>query len=96
MESLNIIGPVISLFGTIFAVIFAYIAFMRNKKTDDKAEARQSGSVFTELGYIKSGIDDIKSKQAEQEQKHIDVVTRLVKVEESSKRAHQRIDELKK
>ena len=95
MESLGVIGPVISLAGTMFAIIFAYMAFLRNKKTDDRAEAKQIGVVMAELGYIKSGIDDIKRKHAEQEQKYVDIVTRLVKVEDSAKLAHHKIYELK-
>ena len=90
MDHISIITSAIGLLGTICAIIFGYIAFRRNETTDACSEAKQDGAVMTELGYIKSGVDDIKK-----EQQHIEVVTRLTAVEESTKQAHHRIDEMK-
>lgn len=95
MEIFTAISSAIGFLGTSCAIIFGYIAFSRNKKMDDCSEAKQDGVVLTELGYIKSGVDDIKRKQDKQEQQHIEVITRLTAVEESAKQAHYRIDELK-
>lgn len=96
MELFTIVVSVVGLAGTVTAIIFGYIAFLRNKKNDDKSEAKQNGVVLTELGYIKSGVDDIKRKQDKQEQQHIEVITRLTAVEESTKQAHHLIDEIKR
>lgn len=96
MEIFTAIATGVGFVGTACAVIFGYVAFSRNKKQDDCTEAKQDGVVLTELGYIKSGVDDIKRKQDKQEQQHIEVVTRLTAVEESTRQAHRRIDELKK
>lgn len=95
MELFTVAASIIGFIGTICAIVFGYIAFSRNKKIDDCSEAKQDGVVLTELGYIKSGVDDIKRKQDKQEQQHIEVVTRLTAVEQSTKQAHYRIDELK-
>lgn len=95
MDHISIITSAIGLLGTICAIIFGYMAFRRNETTDACSEAKQDGAVMTELGYIKSGVDDIKRKQDKQEQQHIEVVTRLTAVEESTKQAHHRIDEMK-
>ena len=95
MDHISIITSAIGLLGTICAIIFGYIAFRRNETKDACSEAKQDGAVMTELGYIKSGVDDIKRKQDKQEQQHIEVVTRLTAVEESTKQAHHRIDEMK-
>jgi len=96
MEILMKVVSIVGFVGTISAIIFGYISFIRNKKMDDRNEAKQDGVVLAELGYIKSGIDDIKRKQDEQERQHIEVVTRLTAVEESVKQAHHRIDEAKR
>lgn len=68
------------------------------QKEDDKGEGEKSGTVLTEIGYIKSGIDDIKRKQERQDEKqeaqHIEVIARLVSVEESAKQAHKRLNRL--
>ncbi len=83
------------LFG-IGGLVFGIISAVRNKKTDDTKEAKEDGIILTELGYIKSGVDDIKHKQEEQEKRNIDFVRHLTAVEESAKQAHKRLDKLEK
>ena len=84
-----------ALFG-IGGLVFGIISAVRNKKTDDTKEAKEDGIVLTELGYIKSGIDDIKHKQETQDNKNLEFVRELTAVEESTKQAHKRIDKLEK
>lgn len=74
--------------------MFGYAAFNRSKHTDTADEAKNDATVFTEIGYIKSGIDDIKQEQREQRKMNTDFVTRLTAVEESAKQAHKRISRL--
>lgn len=46
------------------------------------------------FGYIKSGVDDIKRKQEKEDERHVQVVSRLTAVEASAKQAHHRLDSL--
>lgn len=92
-ETISLVFSV--LFG-VGGLVFGIISAVRNKKTDDTKEAKEDGIVLTELGYIKSGIDDIKHKQEEQEKQNLDFVRHLTAVEESAKQAHKRIDKLEK
>ena len=87
---------VLSILVGIGGLVFGIISAVRNKKTDDTKEAKEDGIILTELGYIKSGVDDIKHKQEEQEKQNIDFVRHLTAVEESTKQAHKRIDKLEK
>lgn len=89
MQTLSV---VIGIVGGIFAIMFGVASFFRNKHTDYEGEGKKDGVVLTELGYIKSGVDDIKRKQEKQEQQHIEVISRLTAVESSVKQAHKRID----
>lgn len=88
----------ISIISTLCAIAFGYAAFIRNKKKDDTESGEKGGTVLTEIGYIKSGIDDIKRKQERQDEKteaqHIEVITRLTSVEASAKQAHKRLDRI--
>ena len=93
MEMISIVLS--TLFG-IGGLVFGIISAVRNKKTDDTKEAKEDGIVLTELGYIKSGIDDIKHKQFEQDKQNLNFVRELTVVEESTKQAHKRIDKLEK
>lgn len=85
---------VLGILGIVCAIVFGYIAFLRNKKSDDSSEARQDGQVLTELGYMKSGIDDIKNELRDQRKTNVEMERRLAAVEASSKQAHHRIDRL--
>lgn len=91
MNTFSIISATVGIIG----VIFGLVSFLRNKKQDDNTEGRESGTVLSDLGYIKAGVDEIKAEQKDQRKTNIEVITRLTAVEESTKQAHKRIDELK-
>ena len=75
-------------------IAFGVVTFLRNRRSDDAAGGKRDGIVLTELGYIKSGVDDIKRKQERQEEQNIQVFSRLSAVEASAKQAHKRIDRM--
>ena len=85
---------ILSVISTVCAIVFGYMAFARNRKKDDTDEGRAAGTMLSDIGYIKSGVDDIKAEQKEQRKTNIEVVSRITAVEESAKQAHKRIDEL--
>ncbi len=86
------IATIISAVAAVCGIVFGLVIFFRNKRSDDTQDGKKDGVVLTELGYIKSGVDDIKRKQEKQEQQHIEVISRLTAVEASAKQAHKRID----
>ena len=94
MTGMEVFTTVLGICGTVCAIVFGYIAFRRNNKNDDTAEGKKDGVLLTEIGYIKSGVDDIKRKQEKEDERHLKVVERLSAVESSAKQAHHRIDEL--
>ena len=85
---------VLSVISTVCAIVFGYIAFVRNRDSDKTKEAKSDATILTELGYIKGGIDDVKAEQREQRKTNTDFVGRLVSVEASAKQAHKRIDSI--
>lgn len=85
---------VLSVISTVCAIVFGYIAFVRNRDSDKTKEAKSNATILTELGYIKGGIDDVKAEQWEQRKTNTDFVGRLVSVEASAKQAHKRLDHI--
>ena len=79
---------------TILGAVLGYVAFLRNAKSDSKADGKQDGTILTELGYIKGGIDEIKAEQREQRQTNTEVLSRIASVESSVKSAHHRLDRI--
>lgn len=87
-------GWLLGIVATVCGILFAYISYQKSRTDDDKTDGKKDGMVLTELGYIKSGVDDIKRKQEKQDERHLEVVERLSNVESSTKSAHKRIDDL--
>jgi len=94
MTDMAILTAVIGAVGGLCAIAFGYATYKRNRKADDSSEGKESGTLFTEIGYIKSGIDDIKRKQDKQDERLLQISERLTAVEASSKQAHKRLDKL--
>lgn len=88
------IAVVVSVLGGIAGVVFGIVTLFRNKRKDDEAGGKRDGIVLTELGYIKSSVDDIKRKQDRQDEQTVNFLRELSEVKESAKSAHKRIDTL--
>lgn len=87
---------IFGIIGVILSAVFAYLAFVRNKKNDDQGAGQKLGTIQSDLGYVKAGIDDIKTEQREQRNINVSLTSRVTAVEESTKQAHKRIDHLEK
>ena len=83
---------IVGLVCTVLGAVISYATFSHNKGKDDRSNGQQLGTVLTELGYIKSNTDEIKTEQREQRKTNTEVEGRLAAVEASAKSAHHRID----
>lgn len=89
---------ILSIIVAIFGVIIAYLGYQLKKNTTENNDivktATESAELKSDLGYIRRGVDDIKLdiKASEREMQRMN--GRLIKVEESTKQAHKRIDEI--
>ena len=72
---------------TVCAIVFGYIAFVRNRDKDKESNVKHDATVLTEIGYIKANTDEIKAEQKEQRKTNTEFVTRLTDVEASAKQA---------
>ena len=77
---------------TLVGLLISYAAFSRNKAKDNRSDGQQMGQVTSDVGYIKSGIDDIKAEQREQRKINTELYTRVAAVEASARQAHKRLD----
>jgi len=75
--------------------IFAGISNLRrNQKLDDKKDATEMTTVIVKLENISIGISEIKNEMANVKNDIRESRERLIKVEESAKQAHKRLDVL--
>lgn len=84
----------ISLLSGLVGIIIGIATFNRNRDKDVKQDAARQAVMETKLDAISSGVLTIQVDLKAHEKKWDDMDTRLVRVEESSKSAHKRIDSL--
>ena len=93
MENSDIALTIISVLGTVSSIVFAFLAFRRTEKKDNREDAKSEGVLLSEIGYIKSSIDRIEKNLDRLEERYSNLSSRVVKVEESVANAHKRITE---
>lgn len=86
----------IALACTVTGVVISYLTFQRNKNNGIRAETKENAFTVAKLEYISKGVDDIRLDIKAQDRKIEDMVTRVTRVEESTKSAHKRIDNIEK
>ena len=85
---------IISISIAVLGAIISYLTFSRNAKKVAAEEGKNTGIVLTEIGYIKSGVDDIKRKQDKTDELYVRMSERVTTIEASAKQAHHRIDKI--
>lgn len=94
-QVLGIIGTIFGILGVLAALYFGLRSGRREEKKNHRADGQSLGTVQSDLGYIKGGIDDLKKEFRELRKDQGNLAERLAKNEESTRLAHKRIDELK-
>lgn len=89
------LGWLIGVCGTIFGIFMGYSNWQRSNHKDIQADATGDGEFRADINYIRRGVEDIKIDLKAQEKRHSELSERVTRVEESTRSAHKRIDELK-
>ncbi len=67
---------------TIVGFALSVGTFFIGRTTASRHDGKQEGQILTELGYIKSGVDDTKRKLENMEKSYHSLEGRVVKLEE--------------
>ncbi len=67
---------------SIIGVALSVGTFFIGRQTASKADGKQEGQILTELGYIKSGVDDMKRKMENMEKSYHNLEGRVARLEE--------------
>lgn len=62
--------------------------FFVGRMTAAKTSGQEYGVMLTEIGYIKSGVDDMKKKMEQSDKRYIDLAERVTAIEEAMKIYH--------
>lgn len=88
----QILVPVLSTLCVVTTAIIGFLTFSRNRDKEVKSDASESAVIKTKLDNISSGIDSIRIDIKANEKRVSELSERLIRVEESSKQAHKRLD----
>lgn len=84
----------IGVIGALAGFLISYFGFIRNRDKDVKKDATESAVMTTKLDHISSGVDSIRVDMKVSERRVEEIKERVTRVEESSKQAHLRINQL--
>lgn len=87
MDKFEIFITILASLTPIVSVIVAIIVARRNNNKDIKKDAQELGIMQSDLGYIKSGIDDLKQSQKRHDEK-LDILSERVTKVEAELQAH--------
>lgn len=96
MKGEGIVTIEIGLLIAVLTLAMGYLSYSLNKSKEIKSDGQQSAEVKAELGYIRKGVDDIRIDLKANEKQMIALGERVTRVEESSKQAHKRLDNVEK
>jgi peptidoglycan hydrolase CwlO-like protein len=84
----------ISILCGLIGLLIGILTFSRNRDRDVKNEASKSAVIETKLDNIGQGVDSIRIDMKANEKRLSELSERVIRVEESSKQAHKRIDSI--
>ncbi|OGO90351.1 MAG: hypothetical protein A2Y17_12350 [Clostridiales bacterium GWF2_38_85] len=87
---------IVAIAGVVCSAVFGFVGYQSGLKKENKAEGENKGVILSDIGYIKSGVDDLKREQRETRTSVTGLSERITRCEESCKQAHNRINEIKK
>ncbi len=85
---------VVGLVCTVLGAALGFMGYRRSARKDAVAAGEREGGLMTEIGYIRSGIDDIKRDQREQAERHNALTERVIRNEERTESALHRLNGL--
>lgn len=79
---------------TLLGAILSFLTFRKTETKEVKEDGTKDGEIKATLAYISKGVDDIRIDIKANEKRVIELSERVTRVEESTKSAHKRLDDL--
>ena len=85
MSEIETVLTVISVIGVLSTILFAYLAFKRANKKEDKLSGKNEGIIISDISYIKSSTERIEKRLDKLEVINTDTTTRVAVLERDVK-----------
>lgn len=80
--------------GVTCSIVFAYIGYLKGLKKDVYSAGAARGTLESDISYIKHRTDEVLLEQKDTNKSINALAERVTRVEESTKSAHKRIDQI--
>ncbi len=90
MSELEVTLMIIGVSGTFSSILFAYLAFRRADRREDKNAGKNEGILISDLGYIKSSTERIEKRMDKLDNGFSDLNTRVAILESDVKNLSKR------
>lgn len=94
MKDVTLLTAAISVLAGVSGMALGWAGRARTVRQDVAQDAETITTLKNDLGYIRSGVDDIRFEQRMQSQRIDALSERVTRNEESAKQAHKRIDRI--
>lgn len=92
--NIELMVTLVGFFASISSIVFAFLAFRRSEKHDQKTDGKTEGVMFSDIGYIKACVDRVEKNLNKVDERDRNIVERLAKVEESVVNVTKRVDDM--
>ena len=69
----------VGLFASISSIVFAYLAFKRSNKHEQRIEGKNEGVMFSDIGYIKACVDRVEKNLNKVDERYRNIAERPCK-----------------
>ncbi|GIO36190.1 hypothetical protein J41TS12_10510 [Paenibacillus antibioticophila] len=87
-------AALIGLVSALSGLILGWAGRGTTVRKEIKEDATIDATMRADIGYIRHSVDDVRMTQGQQSQKFDALTEKVIRVEESAKQAHKRIDRL--
>ncbi len=85
MSEIETVLTIISVIGSLSTILFAYLAFKRANKKEEKLSGKNEGIIISDISYIKSSTERIEKRLDKLEIINTDTTTRVAVLERDVK-----------
>ena len=92
--TMELVVLIVGLCSSVSGIIFAFLAFRRNDRSDNKNAGKDEGTLIADVSHIKQSVDRMEPDVNKLDERHHVFAARLAKVEEGLSNIQKRIEEL--
>lgn len=90
----TVVMSILAIAGTLSGIVIGWKGNARTNRNETITDTSRDVKLQVDVEYIKRGIDDLKVEQRLQGQQYDELSKQVIKVDESTRSAHKRIDRL--